>query len=121
MIPVTTHYPGTAQPPRQGERLRKRPDPKAFDRGVQEPLRPEHERYFERFSELLRGEYAPEERIDALREKFHGLPQGVGELPCPHCSAADRNSRLETLTFTGRLHALRCARCNSTIVVETGV
>ena len=84
-------------------------------------VRPELERYLELFCEKLRREYAPAERIDALREKFRKLPAGREHLPCPRCFVGHRYERMATLTFTGQYHALRCRQCGATIVVETGI
>jgi hypothetical protein len=84
-------------------------------------VRPEFERYFERFSDMLRRACAPVERIDALRDRFRNLPAGREHLPCPRCFVHHRYESLATLTFTGQFHALRCRRCGSTVVVETGI
>ena len=105
------HYVSTnPSNPRCERRQRRRP-----------PLRPEYERYFERFSDVLRRLRAPGYRVADLQEKFSQLPARAARMPCPYCLAHDRGSLMATLAFTGKHHGLQCEECHCTVMVETGV
>src|SRR6185436_18756442 len=103
------------KPPRAERRHDPRPERRA-DR-----LRPELVRYFHRFSEVLREARAPAAMFDALHDELRDTRANRERLPCPHCFMGGRPGRMATLAFTGRLHALRCRHCSSTVVVETGI